>query len=804
MAFDINSAATNATSAAKTALNNSGVVAGLQSAGAALNTAKSAVSAGINNVAGGLVNAIPGQLKGALEKVPKILDLDISGLIQAAKAVVNVPGTPPFPNILHNYASYNYIWTLSVLSPQDLNFPDDSYRKGKVGQIILKSGSGDPNNRISTSFRSSANPTGKFDYYIDNVRISGMMGFEKTTGNTNATGIAFDIFEPYSMGLFFQSLQIAALEANYANYLDCPLLLKLEFKGHIDQYKQNIQIPGTTKYFPMKIRNITMRVNANGSTYTCEAIPWNEKAHNTTYSQIKTEINISGSTVQDMIQKGEKSLQKVVNDRYLEAMKRKDVEIPDQILILFPTDLKTSDATGISDDTSAPSSATVNPTESQANKNVYNRLGVVRGADGFNLVQNDSVNPIGIASMGFNEYRKGDPAFGKDNAVYDEKTGTYKRGDITISKTSSEARFAQGTDIPNVINQIILSSDYGRQALDPDRITPDGFVNWWRIDTQVYILDSDDNMAKTGRKPNLVVYRVTPHKIHHSKFMAPNEPAKGVEKIKLQAIKEYNYLYTSKNLDILNFNIEFNSAFYTTLTADGGKNNQSIQRAAETGRAAVDNKGDNDKGSKGNNLVRDIAGALGSIGSGIQLGTVLTRSENDTIKTRSGGKGGPSSDDPGTIAARQFHDAITEGADMVQLDMEILGDPFYLGDSGMGNYSAQATNLSGLNADGGINYQDGSVYINVKFRNPVDINMNTGRYDFDGSVVPQFSGLYMVTKVENTFRSGKFLQTLSLNRMVGQDVKDTGGPVATAVSKIADSFNPNNPESYANSGNEGE
>lgn len=804
MAFDLGSAATNATKTANSAISNSGVVAGLQSAGKALDVAKNAAASGVSNIAGGIVNAIPGQLKGAFEKVPKILDLDIAGLINSAKAIVNIPGTPPFPNVLHNYASYNYLWTLSVLTPQDLNFPDDSYRKGKVGQIILKSGSGDPENRISTPFRSSSNPTGKFDYYIDNVRVSGMMGFDKTTGNTNATGISFDVFEPYSMGLFFQSLQIAALEANYVNYLDCPLLLKLEFKGHIDQFKQNVQIPGTTKYFPMKIRNITMRVNATGSSYSCEAIPWNEKAHNTTYSQIKTEINISGSTVQEMIQKGEKSLQKVVNDRYLEAMKRKDVEIPDQILILFPTDLKTGDATGVSDDSSKPSSATVNPNDSQANKNVYKRLGVVRGSDGFNLVQNDSVNPIGISSMGFNEYRKGDPAFAKDNAVYDEKTGTYKRGNITISKTSSEARFAQGTDIPNVINQIILSSDYGRQALDPDKISPDGFVNWWRIDTQVYVLDSDDNMGKTGRKPNLVVYRVTPFKVHHSKFMAPNESAKGVEQIKLQAIKEYNYLYTSKNLDILNFNIEFNSAFYTTLTADSGKNNQSVQRVAETGRAAVDNKGDNNKGSTANNLVRDTAGALSGANSGIQIGSVVTRAENDTIKTRSGGKGGPSSDDPGTIAARQFHDAITEGADMVELDMEILGDPYYLGDSGMGNYSAQATNLSGLNADGGINYQDGNVYINVKFRNPIDINMNTGRYDFDGKLVPQFSGLYMVTKVENMFKGGKFTQTLSLNRMVGQDVKDTGSPVGTLVSKIADSFNPNNPSSYAVSGSEGE
>jgi phosphomannomutase len=99
-------------------------------------------------------------------------------------------------------------------------------------------------------------------------------------------------------------LQIAALEAKYINYLECPLLLRLEFKGHVDAQRQNVTIPGTTKYFPLKIRNITMRVSGSGSVYTCEAIPWNEKAHNTTYSQVKTEVNAAGSTVQEMIQTG--------------------------------------------------------------------------------------------------------------------------------------------------------------------------------------------------------------------------------------------------------------------------------------------------------------------------------------------------------------------------------------------------------------------------------------------------------------------------------------------------------------------
>jgi hypothetical protein len=814
MPYDIKSGATNVSNLVNSSIQVAGVVSGLSEAGKALGGIKNLASNSLGGLASNLTGLV-GQVKSAIEAVPSIADFDPEKLIQAAKTVVELPGKPPYPNVLHNFATFNYIWTLSVLNPQDLNFPDESYRKGKLGPIILKSGSGSPEDRISTVYRTAENPEGKFDFYMDDVRIAGTIGMDKVTGNTNATGISFNISEPYSMGTFFQSLQIAALEAGYYNWLDVPLLLRLEFFGHVDQYKQNVQIPGTTKYFPLKIRDIKMRVSGQGSVYSCEAIPWNEKAHSTTYSQIKTDLTISGSTVQEMLQYGEKSLQRVLNDAFQEAVKRKEVTVPDQIIILFPTDLKTSEANGVSTDSSSAPSATVDPSKKpEKNSNVFKRLGVVRGTDNFNLVQNDNVNPVGGANMGFNEFRQGEKSFGKDNAVYDPKTQTFKRGNITISKTSSEAKFAQGTDIPNVINNIILASDYGRQALDPDKITEDGFINWWRIDTQLYIMDTDANIEKTGRKPNLVVYRVIPYKVHHSKFMAPNQPAKGVEKITLEAIKRYDYLYTAQNLDIIDFAIEFNAAFYTATSSDGGRNNVDVRQRAQTGGLAADSekKVNEDKppasvrlNTETGELFNASGVPPGGVAPKIELGTIPTTVIADKIKSDSGGKGGPKADDPATLAARQFHDAITEAADMVELQMKILGDPFYLGDSGMGNYSAQATNLKGINGDGAINNQDSEVYVNVRFRNPIDISRRTGRYDFpSGSLVPQFSGLYRVSIVENSFSKGQFTQSLTLTRMVGQDVKDDGEAGKTLASAVVDKINPNNPESYAIFGNEGE
>jgi hypothetical protein len=125
---------------------------------------------------------------------------------------------------------------------------------------------------------------------------------------------------------------------------------------------------------------------------------------------------------------------------------------------------------------------------------------------------------------------------------------------------------------------------------------------------------------------------------------------------------------------------------------------------------------------------------------------------------------------------------------MIELNLKILGDPFYLGDSGMGNYTAQNTNLKGINADGAINYQSSEVFIRVNFRNPVDIDQTTGRYEFGkGKVVPQFSGLYRVGEVFNNFNKGIFTQDLKLMKMPNQDTEkqSNNSPATVLATQIA-------------------
>ncbi|NBR60169.1 MAG: hypothetical protein EBT86_00695 [Actinobacteria bacterium] len=806
--------ATAAAGAAVKVLSGTNPAAGIQSA-------ISSIGNSVNNLASNLNSSINNALSIPGFSGLNLANLNISSFDFSAGNFISLinPNNseegeiavydqdPPFPNELHNYASYNYIWTLSGLSRNHLNFPDDSYRKGILGPIILKSGSGDPDNRISLEdYASSANPSGKFEYFIDNVRITGVTGLDKVTGNTNSTGITFNVIEPYSIGLFFGAIETCSRQLKYSNWVEMPLLLSLEFTGHEDTRFQNVFHTVQKKYFPLKIMQIQMRVTEKGAVYECTAVPWNERAYSRQISTIKSDVTCTGRTVQEMLQKdgpnNSRSFQTIVNDSLASqavAMSQgKEPIVPDRILILFPIETATGTGSYGDIDSSSPAGATTSGLNNNSDQGVAEKLGVE--LEGINYVQNTNISPIGLADMGFIDQKKAEAVFGKEGTVYDPDKKVFVRGNVTISSKEGLATFKQGQTIPNIINQIILSSDYGRQALDPNNFDEQGYINWWRITTQMYLLEGENNMSQTGKYPFLTVYRVIPHKVHHSRFMQTDQKPKS-EEVKNTVVKRYDYLYTSKNIDILDFQIDFNAGFYTSLPADSGRFNKDIQTRNQTASDATPSKPIIENGklsshridSNGNKYDASSEYASGMHGN-YRVGDTLSqlvqiRNAEIDIGANQGGTAG---EDPGRIAARSFHKAINSMAEMCNLNMKILGDPFYLGDSGMGNYTAPASNVRGATADKSINYQRGEVYIEVNFRNPIDINHLTGHYDFPSAeTLPAFSGLYRVGTVESTFNRGTFTQSLQLQRMQNQQIKasPTSRP-DTAAGDLNNNFKP--------------
>ena len=143
----------------------------------------------------------------------------------AIASALGIGSFGPLPNDLRDFASYNYRWTLGCLNNYEINFPDKTYRKRDPSVVILSSG-GNAGNGGATAYESK----GKVEYYIDNVDINSIITPTGKTKQTNAVTIDFEVMEPYSMGLFLQALQVAALRSGHKNYLEAPYCLSVDFK----------------------------------------------------------------------------------------------------------------------------------------------------------------------------------------------------------------------------------------------------------------------------------------------------------------------------------------------------------------------------------------------------------------------------------------------------------------------------------------------------------------------------------------------------------------------------------------------
>lgn len=727
----------------------------------AINSATTSVSNAISS-AGSAISSATGAVGEFLSSGPASALSSISNAVSGAisslgTAFSPVPGIKlPLPNPLFKYATYDYVLGIAVLSNDELN--SSSFMSNTANlTLICKTANAEPANRIKTVF-------GQFDYFVDKLQIESTIGLEKGA-TTNMQKMEFEIVEPYSMGTFMMTIQEAAWKKGHDNYLQAPFLMTIDFRGNTETGKMD-NIPGTARRIPFKFKDVTMTVTELGAVYKCTAYPWSADAHSAHVSELKTDASVKGKTVQEVLQTGEKSLQVVLNKRLQQLKKEKIVEVPDQILILFPVDVSSGpDSSSNKEDNSSATVSVYSGTESS----IMQQLKLTKSKDPANdtYVQDPAnVNLIGKAKMGFSDTRKADAPVGKDNVVV--KDGNVIRGKNTVDPQIGDMRFNQDTDIPTAIDAVLMQSEYATTQLHEQNVDSSGMRKWWRIDTQVFNVSDKSNAATTGTNPRIIVYRVIPYGVHTSKVTAPNTKAPGMDQLAKQCVKVYDYIYTGKNVDVLSFHIEMKTGFAGKMGAT------SIKRTQDNKQQAQQSGADDNKSTNLNPL---NAGAAPEMKPGVipqKVNYSATKSESDY-------KGGGGLETEHTRAARQFHDAITSAAGMISLDLKIIGDPYWISQSGTGNYTSTPTQYQNLNKDGTVNYQTSEVDVMVNFRTPVDLNQSTGLYDFGKSTksapVLTWSGLYQVTKVTSNFVGGQFTQVLTGPRRNGQEIT---GPGSTA------------------------
>lgn len=695
---------------------------------------------------------------------------------------------PILENPLKKFSSQSCVLTLGVLSKAEIADPDNTYRIDGPRNVILKSG-GVGDSKPDISYEQSLGIT--TEYFIEDLEIQAVMGFTPSTRQTNATLFSFQVIEPYSMGLFLETLAVAALNAGgdeVSSYLDAAYLLMLEFTGYDDSGNQ-ITVPNTKRFFPLKLSRVNFNVTAGGSVYDVSAYAWSEQALADEVQTIYQDSDLVGETVADLLQIGgenNESLTSIINKYHLEQKDEGNAKSADAYVIMFPEDTASKND---------PFKNSVETTEGATTQSGVTNLssGVEENGISLDTIQDfaeETINEIGRSRVDSSTFTSGNSKFGRQDIQIED--GIAFRGDIEFNETKNERyiNIPKGYRIQEVIENIIIYSDYGRKlatALPDER----GMLKWFRIETETYNIVDPENVQQRGRSARIFVYRVVPYLIHASHFVGPSQKSPGIEELRKKIPKRYDYIYSGKNDDIIDFDITFNTAFYNAIQMDLS---QFSQDAIANG--AFSSGPDDDRTTPGLNQGEEDRGPIANEPSGQ---TLFSGQANTSSAPIAGG----ATETPETAISRQFNDVIVNGVDLITAEMEILGDPYYLGDSGTGNYRAERLGNQ-TTSDSTIDYQYEEAHLLLNFKTPIDINSSTGTMDFpdvSGEPVRKFSGIYRVLTLTNTISGNKFTQRLTMVRLRNQIGEDTdsnslilfdGDPLFNSFPLIFEPDNSNN------------
>jgi hypothetical protein len=713
--------------------------------------ALSNVKAGAASIITGLSTTASAMTDIAKQQYNNAGDDTYTGILKKYGLTKSNASGPPYDNILHQFASYSPIWTMAALEPNQFNDPR-SYR-GKpaaLKHVVFSSGGRFDKDRVQV-FGAGSAP----EYFVNNFEFITTCGASPQVGNSNVQTIAFDLYEPYSMGYFLQSLQAAAINAGYTTYNECPFVLKLEFVGHKQDGSIYSSTDLLTRYFCIQLQSADFTVSEGGSNYKVKGHPWNQNAWSNTSNFAPNEVKMTGLTVQEMLSSGPNSLMKALNVVQRNAVDAKQQELPDEFVVVFPVNW--ADPVGLNTDSQyndGSGSATVAVNDETGE--TYTPLPIPSIS-----TEDFGWGTIGYSEMGFDSTSGGNYNFGLAGDVVDPATGVITRDSLTIDPKQRTFSFPAQTQIHQIIAQVVLSSNYAKEAIKAENLNAPGMISWFRIDAQIQLGQFD---TKRGVRARKYIYRVMPYYVHNSVFSNPTAAPPGYDKLKEVLAKEYNYIYTGQNIDVIKFDITINSLFHTMKAITPPKQGDSIVNP-DTQTPSEDPPEDIESGS---------GGATDAI-----VSFSAAPSKPNAGATKKGVKAGYGAEDIAKKVAVQMNNAIAQNGstagDLMKISIEIVGDPYYMVDQGIANYTGDVALPGGpdaqITSDQTMNYQGTDSYFNIVFRTPIEPNLgvSSGLYRFpNAGAESPYSGIYKIIKVTNKFSDGAFRQVLEANRMPKQ------------------------------------
>lgn len=670
----------------------------------------------------------------------------------------NQRSTKGRPNPLDDYANYTYGLSLHVIPKKVYNNLVDSVTEYvPTGTVLIASG-GRSNEKFSFS-----GFFGRADFYFENLKLNTVIGMNSRTRSSNVIDLSFTIVEPIGMTLLNRLLLTAKLY-NIPNWGQMPFMLQIDFFGNKDS-GEPVKIQSQTKYIPIKLVDCKIKVGTKGSEYYCTAVPYSHQAYNESAASSPAPFEVHADSVGNFFnyEQGSDSaagsgqfasradISKVLADNIRNNDQRIDQASKENArdAILFRRGLEQARQDQILVNSTPwrinSYAAALNSNQSQLKNRKYQGV-----ADEYYFVIDQEIaesklvlpkpenNPVRNSSM-----RRLDQV--------DARRATLSSSNATIVTKDQALAINAGTSIIDVINLVIRNSSYITNQIksnQPNKITDDSKpINWYKITCKVKLKDFDKKRKVYGK---IYTYFITKYTYHNTKYPETNRALPSTWE------KTYYYSYTGQNQSVIDFNLEFNTAFFTAITA---------MREAES---AIDQGPDN------NNNFSSIEATGDHSQFSIQPNQVRPLTYNSTTRFETAG-----ANDKDNASANDLYNSIMSSSrgDMINLKLKIAGDPeFIKQDDLFFNPSTQSKTVSIDKNNGSLIMDAAEVFTYINFRIPTDIDQKTGLMTFDtknsegqtfGDNV--FNGIYKVITVENNFDSGTFTQNLDLVRLFGQE-----------------------------------
>ena len=324
-------------------------------------------------------------------------------------------------------------------------------------------------------------------------------------------------------------------------------------------------------------------------------------------------------------------------------------------------------------------------------------------------------------------------------------------GGYNLQSRGEAWSFRKGSNLMTIIDTMITNSVYMDIFKQPEQlasIQSSEMIPWFKTEVISYVIGFD---VLRMRYVYQYHYVVSPFDVHYSAMPGINIKFT-TDQLKAKAIREYNYIYTGKNLDVLSYNIRYNNLFTTPLLLNPPR----FKPVKQDGKEKTTNT-----------FLESIEGAIQTNVNGQSGFTPTPPSAKLNYRE------GPNNRNAIGIIFQDFLYNPPFEKSLILSDIDIIGDPVYILGSGIADRPIVSPGDI-LTRDGEMNTFTHEPHVILNIRYPEDIPTASELGDEQNSQFEmklkrdQYSGVFEIFNVRNNFSEGVFKQTLRLSRKKNQ------------------------------------